>query len=168
MGQAPFRWEDLREQLPPRVVSGTVIKGHGVASGRAGDRRFPGGTIAMQVPYFKELGLDLSEFHPGTINVDCAPWSFRPGPDALLFELVKWHPEMPAETFSFAKIRLMHKGAAYPAYIYQPHPETKAEHFQPGCAAEVLAPKIDGLAYGDPVAIESDLGQVSWKWLRDA
>ena len=166
MGQAPFRWEDMRELLPPRVVSGTVIKGHGVASGRAGDKRFPGGTIAMQMPYFKALGLDLSGFHPGTINVDCAPWSFRPGPDALLFELVKWHPEMPAETFSFSKIRLMHKGNVYPAYIYQPHPETKAEHFQPGCAAEVLAPKISGLAYGDPVAIECDLGQVSWNWLR--
>lgn len=164
MGKAPFRWEDLREWLPPRVVSGTVIKGHGVASGRAGDSRFPGGTIAMQIPYFKALGLDLSSFHPGTANVDCAPWAFRPGPDALLFERVKWHPDMPAETFSFAKIRLMHKGKDYPAYIYQPHPETKAEHFQPGCAAEVIAPKIGGLAYGDPVAIESDPGQISWHW----
>ena len=120
----------------------------------------------MQTPFFKALGLDLSPFHPGTMNVDCAPWRYAPGPDALLFERVKWHPDMPAETFSFSRIRIVHRGVSHPALVYWPHPETKAEHFQPGCVAEVIAPKIEGLAYGDGVAIESDPRQVAWRWAR--
>ena len=164
-GSAPFDWRQVARWLPPRVVSGIVAHGHGVASGKAGDRRFPGGTIAMQAPFFKKLGLDLSGFHPGTINVDCAPWSFRPGPEALLFEKVKWHPEMPAETFSFARATLVHKGGRHPAYIYLPHPETKAEHFQPGGVAEIIAPRIDGLAYGDRVTLETERTQAVWTML---
>ena len=161
-GAAPFDWRKIAEWLPPRVVSGVVAHGHGVASGKAGDKRFPGGTIAMQIPFFKELGLDLSGFHAGTVNVDCAPWSFRPGPEAFLFERVKWHPEMPAETFSFARAVLVHKGIRHPAYIYLPHPETKAEHFQPGGVAEIIAPRIEGLAYGDKVALETERTQAVW------
>ena len=145
-----------------QTVPGVVVKGHGVASGRAGDPRFPGGTVAMQLPYFKTLGLDLSAYHPGTMNVDCAPLSFRPGPEALLFERVKWHPEMPAETFSFARAVLVHGGARYPAYVYWPHPETKAEHFQPGGVAEIIAPKVPGLAYGDRVTLETEPSQAIW------
>ena len=145
-----------------QTVPGIVVKGHGVASGRAGDPRFPGGTVAMQLPFFKALGLDLSAYHPGTMNVDCAPLSFRPGPGALLFERVKWHPEMPAETFSFARAVLVHGGARYPAFVYWPHPETKAEHFQPGGVAEIIAAKVPGLAYGDRVTLETEPDQAVW------
>ena len=144
------------------VLEGTVVRGHGVASGKAGDARFPRGTIAMQVPFFRAQGLDLAGFHPGTVNVDVSPWSFRPGPDALLFERVKWHPDLPAETFSFARAALVRGGARFPAWIYWPHPETKPEHFQPGGVAEILAPPIDGLAYGDRVALETDSSQARW------
>ena len=144
------------------AVPGVVVRGHGVASGKGGDPRFPGGTIALQAPYFKELGLDLSGFHLGTINVNVAPLSFKPGPCALLFERVKWHPQMPAETFSFARTVLVHKGIRHPAYIYLPHPETKAEHFQPGGVVEIIAPRIEGLAYGNPVTLESEPGQARW------
>ena len=149
----------------PTAVPGVVVRGHGVASGRAGDARFPGGTIAMQAPYFKELGLDLSGYHLGTINVDCAPLRFEPGPDALLYERVKWHPDMPAETFSFARATLMRQGVRFSALIYLPHPETKAEHFQPGGVAEIIAPRIDGLAYGDSVTLITDPGQARWRHL---
>ena len=144
------------------LVPGVVVRGHGVASGRAGDPRFPHGTIAMQLPFFRALGLDLSGLHPGTINVDCAPRSFRPGPGARLFERVKWHPGMPAEMFSFARATLVRDGARHPAWIYWPHPETKPEHFQPGCVAEVIAPLVPGLAYGDRVVLETAPDQAVW------
>ena len=147
---------------PVDVIPGVVVRGHGVASGRAGDPRFPDGTIAMQVPFFRALGLDLAGFHPGTMNVDCAPRSFRPGPGARTFERVKWHPEMPAETFSFARATLVRDGARVPAWIYWPHPETKPEHFQPGGVAEVIAPLVPGLAYGDRVALETTPDQAVW------
>lgn len=144
------------------TVPGTVVRGHGVASGRAGDPRFPGGTVAMQIPFFRALGLDLSGLHPGTVNVDCAPRSFRPGPGARLFERVKWHPDMPAETFSFARATLVRGEERFPAWIYWPHPETKPEHFQPGGVAEVIAPLVPGLAYGDRVLLETTPDQARW------
>lgn len=144
-------------------VKGIVTHGHGVASGKAGDRRFPNGTIAMQIPFFKALGLDLSPYHPGTLNVDVSPYSFKPGPEALLFERVKWHPEMPAETFSFARAAIVHRGVRHPALIYLPHPETKAEHFQPDGIVEIIAPRIEGLAYGDDVVLETEPNQALWE-----
>ena len=168
-GEPPFRWADVRAWLAETagattasVVRGVVVRGHGVASGKAGDARFPGGTIAMQAPYFKALGLDLAGYHLGTINVDCTPLRFEPGPDAYLFERVKWHPEMPAETFSIARAVIVHHGVRHPALIYLPHPETKAEHFQPGGVAEIIATRIDGLAYGDAVTLETAPGQARW------
>ena len=45
-------------------VSGRVCSGHGVASGRSAGQPhnpYPAGTIAMQMPYFKALGLDVSD-----------------------------------------------------------------------------------------------------------
>ena len=143
-------------------VSGVIVRGHGVASGRAGDPRFPDGTIALQIPFFRKRGLDLSGFHPGTMNVDCSPFRFRPGPGARLFEGLKWHPEMPAETFSFARATLVRDGTRHPAWIYYPHPETKPEHFQPGCVAEVIAPLVPGLANGDRVVLETTPDQAFW------
>lgn len=158
---------DIVQTHPPSppsaaAVAGVVVRGHGVASGRAGDPRFPGGTIAMQVPFFRTLGLDLAGFHPGTLNVDCAPLRFRPGPGALRFERVKWHPDAPAETFSFARATLVRAGVRFPAWIYWPHPETKPEHFQPGGVVEILAPFVPGLAYGERVALETEPSQALW------
>jgi hypothetical protein len=42
-------------------IKGTIQKGHGVASGKSGDPRFPEGTIAMQTPFFSDLGLKLEQ-----------------------------------------------------------------------------------------------------------
>ncbi len=148
-------------------VYGAVVRGHGVASGRSGDPRFPGGTIAMQIPFFRARGLDLAGFFPGTINVDVSPWSFRPGPEARRFERVAWHPGTPAETFSFARVTLVRKGVRIPALVYWPHPETKPEHFQPTGVVEILAPRIEGVEPGDAVAIESDPAQAAWDWRGD-
>ena len=48
-------------------MTGTVVRGHGVASGFCGDPRFPGGTIALQK--FFRYG-DLGE--PGGSEADRA------------------------------------------------------------------------------------------------
>ena len=50
-------------------MKGRVIKGHQVASGKAIDSPFSAGTIALQKPLFKKLGLDLSQMFNGTINL---------------------------------------------------------------------------------------------------
>ncbi len=59
------------------IVKGTVVKGHRVASEESRDPRYPHGTIAMQVPKFMQLGLDLLGFHKGTVNVSVSPLQFK-------------------------------------------------------------------------------------------
>ena len=59
------------------MIPATIVQGHRVASGLNGNPRFPGGTLRMQLPFFAELGLDLSAFYPGTLNVSIAPLSYR-------------------------------------------------------------------------------------------
>ncbi|MEO0928977.1 MAG: hypothetical protein AAFY63_24355, partial [Cyanobacteria bacterium J06643_13] len=52
---------------------GTVKAGHQVASGQATDSPYEQGTLEMQLPYFRALGLDLRDFFLGTLNVSIAP-----------------------------------------------------------------------------------------------
>jgi hypothetical protein len=54
-------------------VEGIVQAGHGVASGNTAQSPYPQGTIKMQQPFFRQLGLDLSPYFPGTLNVSIAP-----------------------------------------------------------------------------------------------
>jgi len=44
--------------------SARIIQGHRVASGLNGNPDFPGGTLRMQMPLFKALGIDLSPYFP--------------------------------------------------------------------------------------------------------
>lgn len=123
-----------------------IVRGHGVASGRNGDPRFPGGTVAMQAPFFRALGLDFATFFSGTLNVRLAPLRYRVVRPRLTFRQVKWHPTAPAEDFSFFDVRLLRPGhPPVDGLIYYPHPETKPEHFQQADVLELLLPFVDGL-----------------------
>ena len=115
----------------------------------------------MQAPHFAALGLDLSAFHPATLNVAIAPLRYRPMSPRHTFHALKWHPTEPAETFSFFDVRV-HRDAAPPVagWIYLPHPETKPEHFQKPGVLELLLPWMEGLAYGTPLRLEVPLGQM--------
>ncbi|MBK8040044.1 MAG: hypothetical protein IPK22_23375 [Verrucomicrobiaceae bacterium] len=137
-----------------------IIRGHRVASGLNGDPRFPGGTVAMQLPHFARLGLDLSAYHQGTLNVDISPLTYRPLKPRQTFEHVQWHPVEPAETFSFFDARLLHAGQTHEVLIYFPHPETKPEHFQAPTTLEILAPWIEGLSYETIIQLAIDPEQM--------
>jgi hypothetical protein len=131
-----------------------ILPGHRVASGGKGDPRFPGGTLRMQAPFFRELGLDLSAFHMGTLNVSLAPRQYRVVAAKLTFRGVKWHPTEPAEDFSFFDAELaLPDGSTPSALVYYPHPETKPEHFQQPDVLEVLAPHLPGLSYGMEIGL---------------
>ena len=54
-------------------IEGVVQQGHGVASGMNSESPYPTGTIATQSPFFKNLGLDLSSYWQGTINLSFKP-----------------------------------------------------------------------------------------------
>jgi len=131
-----------------------LVAGHGVASGRAADCPYPGGSIAQQLPHFARLGLDLSGCHRGTLNLafDGGRWSLRQ--PSWCFEALRWTDRHPPETFSFWPVLLRWSGAGAPVqgWLYRPHPETKRNHHQPPDRLEVLAPWID--AIGAAVALE--------------
>ncbi|NJS36421.1 MAG: hypothetical protein HC765_08310 [Brachymonas sp.] len=127
---------------------GTVIAGHGVASGRSAGTAgnpYPQGSIAMQAAHFKSLGLDLSPYYLGTINLDIAPHRWQLLQADHRFEHLRWTDLHPPETFSFVRIELQWRGAWRGGWLYYPHPETKAAHFQNRSVMELIAPSLEGL-----------------------
>ncbi len=137
------------------MISATIVQGHRVASGLNGNPKFPGGTLRMQLPFFAELGLDLSAFYPGTLNVSIAPLSYRVVQPRHTFRAMKWHPEDPAEDFSFFDVTVHRDGAApVSGWIYFPHPDTKPVHFQKPDVLELLLPWTEGLSYGTKIKLE--------------
>lgn len=130
-------------------VAGILQRGHQVASGFAKDSPYEAGTIALQTPHFQALGLDLTPYFPGTLNISIAPHTFKLLNPSHTFHNLKWHPDFAAETFSFVPCVAEYQQQHYEALIYYPHPETKIGHFQDPHTLEVLAPKIPDIQYGD-------------------
>ncbi|MEI7909971.1 MAG: hypothetical protein WCK77_10075 [Verrucomicrobiota bacterium] len=142
-------------------LSAHVVAGHRVASGANGNPRFPGGTLHMQAPYFKALGVDLGAYHPGTLNVSIAPCRYSVRCARQTFRNIKWHPVEPAEDFSFFDVRLIRPdAAAVVGLIYFPHPDTKPEHFQQPDVLELLLPFVEGLDYGAELRLEIPADQM--------
>jgi hypothetical protein len=135
------------------VIKGIVTQGHGVASGKAKNSPYPQGSLAMQMPFFKLLGLDLSDFWLGTLNVSIAPQEWALLQADHYYEQLAWTHLHPPETFSFVKLQLVWKTHSVGAWLYYPHPETKAAHHQNASVMEIIAPRLEGLAYGDTVSL---------------
>ncbi|MES2661069.1 MAG: hypothetical protein V4689_20770 [Verrucomicrobiota bacterium] len=145
-----------------QTITARVVQGHQVASGKNGNPRFPGGTLRMQHPHFKALGLDLGIYHTGTLNVSIAPCRYVVYRPRQTFHAVKWHPTEPAEDFSFFDVRLIRPdGSSIDGLIYFPHPETKPEHFQQPDVLELLLPFVEGLDYGAELTLEIPMEQMS-------
>lgn len=145
------------QKIPARI-----IEGHRVASGLNGNPYFPGGTLKMQQPVFQELGLDLSVYYPGTLNVSVAPLQYRVVQPKMTFHNVKWHPVDPSEDFSFFDARITRKGESMvEGFVYHPHPDTKPKHFQTPDVLELLFPLMEGLDYGMEITLEIPAEQLS-------
>lgn len=135
-------------------ITGVISPGHGVASGQSGDRRYPGGTLKHQLPFFQERGLDLTPFYLGTINLDITPYMYELGKPKLFLGQIKWSEYIPPENFYFFDVIMHTEDKAYEGLIYMPDPETKVEHEQNKSILELILTKIEGLGYGDSVEIE--------------
>ena len=135
-----------------------VTRGHGIASGKTLDSRFPEGTLALQVPVFRDLGLDLRGFFGGTLNLSIHPYSYRLGVPDHCFPQVKWTDSLPPENFSFyrCRIRLLDETNFVGAFVYWPHPSTKPEFHQDPHVLEVLAPRISGADYGKEMEVTAE------------
>ncbi|WP_009634162.1 hypothetical protein [Synechocystis sp. PCC 7509] len=138
-----------------QAVKGIIERGHQVASGIAKDSPYPRGTIEMQTPFFQKLGLDLSAFFPGTLNIFISPKTFTIQQPEYTFKSVQWHQEYPAEDFSFSPCRVIFQEITYDGLVYYPHPETKTGHFQDPAIVEVLVSSfIPQIHYGDRLILE--------------
>ncbi len=141
------------------TVSGTVVSGHRVASGQSTSSPYPKGTIEMQAPHFLPLGVNLSLFYPGTLNVSIAPCTFELLPKQTLHS-VKWSSHHDAESFSFIPISLAWQKSTYSGLVYYPRPETKINHFQDPSVLELLLPKVEGIAYGEKVTLSASSSEL--------
>ena len=153
----------INPQSQPAIAA-RLVEGHRVASGLNGDVRFPGGTLRMQFPHFLALGLDLTAFHLGTLNVSISPLAYRVVKPRHTLTQVKWHHTEPAEDFSFFDVRVRPAGLpAITGLIYFPHPDTKPEHFQQPDVLELLLPFIKGLRYGMVLTLEVPPAQMNFE-----
>ena len=148
------------EAVDWQKVGGVVVAGYGVASGQGEGSPYPAGSIALQVPFFRERGLDLDGYFLGTLNVDVAPFEFVMQQPVYCFRQVGWWGEIPPEDFSFQVCRLGVGGRLYEGLVYFPHPETKPAHGQRPCVVEVLAERILGVGYGDDVEVWLPVGSL--------
>jgi hypothetical protein len=132
-------------------LTGKIVAGYGVASGRAKDCPFPGGSIRLQQPFFAAAGIDLSPYHLATLNVDLALHVAQQA--AVVFDgRLRWHADL-EEHFVLSKIALQVDGQRYAGLWYCPDPATKVDHFQRPSVVELLLPWIDGLSTGTPVEV---------------
>ena len=135
-------------------ISGTVIKGHRVASGPS--KEYPYGSLERQKPFFKAGGLDIDHYFPGTLNVSIAPLQFELFRPSFTFRQIAWTDLHPPEDFSFSPCNIRYQGMLYNGYIYYPHPETKIRHFQDPSLIEVITVKIQEMGYGSRLELGLD------------
>lgn len=145
------------------TLTGKLVEGHQVASGKGAESPYPVGTIAMQKPFFKKLGLDLSGYFEGTLNLKLPIQSFHIEQPDFCFENLVWAPGFNKETFSFLKCQILYKSQHYAGWVYYPHPETKTLHFQQNNMIEILAPTIENIVYGDELTLICREGAINFK-----
>lgn len=143
------------------TINGVIQPGHQVASGQSKNSRYSQGSIKMQKPFFAQLGLDLSGFHEGTLNISIAPYQFSMQQPEFTFRDVEWTPLHPPEHFSFSRCSVIVQNVEYSSWIYYPHPETKTTHFQQPSILEIIAPLIPDIKYGDSVQLAINTNEVS-------
>ena len=123
-------------------LAGMIVRGHRVASGANPRSPYPQGTISLQIPHFAQRGLDLSAFHPATLNVSTSPFDVLFECPAHRFEDVRWTDLHGPETFELVHVELELADRVVRAWGYRPTAETKADHPQPADVLEIIAPYL--------------------------
>ena len=143
------------------TVSGIIIKGYKVASGLSTDSPYPEGSIRMQLPFFKERGLNLSSLFPATLNVSIKPKKFIMENPEYTFRNVKWSDEHSPEDFSFSPCRVLYRSRCVSGFVYYPHPETKLDHHHHPSTLEIITTYIKNIFYGTKVDIQINKNEIT-------
>lgn len=144
-----------------KELTGTIQQGHQIASGNATDSPYPAGSLEMQMPFFKEGGLDLGGFYLGTLNLSIVPLTFALENPEFTFRDVHWAPGFPPEDFSFSRCFVLHNDIWHDALLYYPHPETKIGHFQNASIMEIITTHLPQIGYGDQLTVKVDCDEVA-------
>ena len=145
--------------MMPGWIEGVLQHGHGVASGANSESPYPKGSMSIQSPFFKALGLDLSCYWQGTINLSFKPLEIVLRNPDYIFENMYWTDLHPPETFSFWNIKIRSfDDHDIDGLIYYPHPETKSRHWQSSSVLEILAPRMANLGEGSPLQVKANQG----------
>ncbi|CAG0969086.1 hypothetical protein ANRL3_01380 [Anaerolineae bacterium] len=142
-------------------VNGIVERGYAVASGQSKNNPYPQGTLDIQLPLFKDRGLDLLSYFRGTLNISISPYTFRMTNPQYTFRKVNWTPLHPPEDFSFSRCGIIFAETRYDGWVYYPHPETKIRNFQKPDIIEVIAQAIPNLQYGDKITVVINTDEIS-------
>lgn len=134
-------------------VSGIVVEGHGVASGRSTTSPYPGGSLIRQLPHFNKLGIPLGGYFLGTINIDISPKAMELVAWDYEARQIRWTDLIPPEDFFFSRCLIEYGTLPIDAMVYHPSPETKVENFHNPSIIEVLAPNLEGLMVGDKIKL---------------
>ncbi len=133
-----------------RELDGIVVRGHGVASGIGINQ--DEGSIKKQKRFFDKI-IDWEHFWPGTINVSISPNRYLWKNNKATYEGINWHVDQPKEDFGISKCKITVKGESHDAWAYCPLPKTKTQNLHDPTMIEIIAPKIEGLEYGDKVSV---------------
>jgi hypothetical protein len=130
----------------------SITHGYGVAS-KAG-KLYPAGTIELQYPFFKQLGLDLGHYYGGTLNLSIAPKTYKINNPTHTFLDVDWYPARgKTENFLFCDCAIKVTNGYVQAYVYQPDIKTKIEHFDDPHALQIISPFIAELNDSEKVLL---------------
>ncbi len=133
-------------------VVGILSPGYGHASGIR-SKKYPEGTINLQRPHFFKHGLDISDCFAGTLNVSIAPRSFRMKTAEFLLHEIIWKEGRRAENFMIARCKVKRGIDWLPSFVYYPDPSTKDNSIDDPQQIQILAPKIEGIKYGDKIEL---------------
>lgn len=142
------------------IINGKVQDGYKVASRQAENSPYPKGTINMQKPFFKALGLDLASFYEGTLNISIAPYTFIVKNPEFTFLSVEWTDKHPPENFSFSRCRIIYNSSEHSGWIYYPDPSTKKTHFQHSSIIEIIAPLILDIKRDDELKLALNTNEI--------
>ena len=146
-------------------IAGIVTEGYRIASG-SNTEGVPGpfgemlkDSFVRQRVFFEKEVPELKSVWTGTINLNISPRSARM--NAFDHTITcEWHPGI-TETFGIVSgITLHAKGRTYKdCFIYYPMPsDIHTPRYE---IIELLAPKVEGLSYGDSITIEVSEEKVS-------
>lgn len=155
--------------LDHSIVGARVIKGGQAAGGGREEAsnvgplssKKAGGTIVRQIPHFLEFGVDLTSFHPATINVSVAPLLLKFERPTHSIAALKWHPDYAPENFSFFDCEIGFAGDQFSGFIYLPHRDQALGAIAGAQYVEVIARKIPALEYGSLLQLKVPNKQIS-------